>query len=82
MLKLSPTIAMDISEAAFERAVGMLEASPSAVTLLCSADCAALAFRIEQKYGCKTVLLPNEIMKSQFHWAVRTDSATVWCPGI
>lgn len=82
MLKLSPSLAMDWSETAFKTAVGMLEAEPSEVEVLTSADWAVDLYKLKEKYGCRVVLLPKELMINQFAWAVRTKTATVFSLGL
>lgn len=72
---------MDFSAMAFGVAVGMLETMPNEVEILCSADEAVEAYKLQKEFGCKVVLLPNELLKTQFHWAVRTASALVWSTG-
>ncbi len=81
MYKQTPTVPMDFSEVAFNMAVGMLEVSPDQVEILVPATEAVRAYDIQRKYGCKVVLIPLELLKTQFSWAVRTTSAMVWSPG-
>lgn len=78
---LTPTIPMDFHEHAFDVAIGMLQTPPNEATILCSVDCWKVAWYLKEKYGCMAVLLPNELLKNNFHWAVRNDHATVWCTG-
>ena len=82
MLKIKLDLACDFSEHAFSDAVGRLETTPDKVEILCSTNNAVLVHELVKRYGCRSVLLPNELLPNPFYWAVRNSSATVWSAGI
>lgn len=82
MVKIKAPVARDFSESAFKDAVAALEVFPGAVEILCSSMYSALLFEINKKYECRVVMVPDELLKNRFYWAVRTSGATYWAEGI
>jgi hypothetical protein len=74
-------VAFDLSMSAYETAIGHLRVMPNEGTLYCCFVNSPMAYQIKQKYSCEVVLVPNEIAKTVFCWAVTAnDSMYYSCP--
>lgn len=74
-------IPCDLTEGTFADAVGLLKCLPDQVTVYCAHAYACEAYKIQKQYGCAVILLPQEILKDQDHWAVQHASEIVWSEG-
>lgn len=76
MQVIRPKVEIDLSVNAFEQAVGELRAkSPALVMLYCAANSTCLAQTIRDKYKCPTILVPDELLKNKFVWAVEYNDS-------
>lgn len=76
------TTPCDLSRAAFQDAVGLLRVAPSKVTLFCGKFSICNATLLAEEFRCKIVIVPDEILHDQHHWAVSSKSAIVWSSGV
>ena len=76
------TVAIDISPTAFQQALVHLRALPYEATLYCSYSSIAQAHKVKQMYDCKLVLIPDELAKTKYCWAVVGNGSMYWSPGI
>ena len=75
-------IAMDITFTAFETAVGYIRALPNEVTLYCAHVCVCTAYKIQERYQCAVILIPDELAKSRYVWGVVGNDSMFWSSGI
>lgn len=77
-----PTMDMDFGDTAVRVACGILGAFPEDVTVICSKSAATTAQEIRDKYRCKVVLVPPEMLSTRDAWAVTVARDYVWSPGL
>lgn len=73
-------IAKDLSLMAFEEAVGTIRCQPNQVILYCAHAMVCVAYKIRQHYNCNVQLIPNELMRNNFTWAVMGNDSMFWSP--
>lgn len=84
MIVHEPSTPLDFSETAVEIACSMMGVMPERTICYVSADYAAPAQLIREKYNCDIVLLPQEFLTTRDAWAVACpeENQFVWCRGI
>lgn len=74
-------IACDLTEVAFSNALSAMRCMPEETTVFCSNNCTLTAEALRKKHGCKVVLVPEEILKSTFAWAIKCEHGIYWSQG-
>lgn len=74
-------VTCDLSELALSNALAVLRCTPDEVTVFCSNVCSLTAEGLRKKHGCKIVFVPEEILSSQFSWAITCQHGTYWSEG-
>lgn len=80
MNSIEATSAVYLSFSSVEVAIGALRARPYEVVLYCSSYNSCKAYQIEKELDCGVVIVPVELMKNMFVWAVTYNDSIYWSP--
>lgn len=68
----------DLCETSFEAACKQLGRQELEVLLVCPVACEEVAKHIQDKYHCSLLIVPDELMKSQYVWGVTVSTSWVF----
>lgn len=71
----------DLTEPSVAWAAETLGVMPEELVIFCGHNNAAAAQGIKDRYRCKIVFLPNELLVDQDAWAAQYGVDYVWTPG-
>jgi hypothetical protein len=79
--QVKPVISCDFSESALNEAAQYFGVMPEQMTVFLSAGYAPQAQLVRDKYRCKIVLVPPELLCDRCAWAIEYGGKWVWSPG-